>query len=803
MVLGELATTLENFTCVKRDDQNHYIFGQVTGTLFQDIPPVTVRRWVRKIGKRLVPSTSLERTYLARQGLSKFGHLISEDDLRALIQHSKVRRPYAKRCKLSQHVPPPSPTEHDACANETVSETVQPPENTILPAPCTPPVVNVAEKPDQQADCEIGTRADTETEQEETRASNNVAEITPAVVENVAEKPDQQADCEIGTRADTETEQEETRASNNVAEITPAVVENIAEKPDQQADCEIGTRADTETEQEETRASNNVAEITPAVVENVAEKPDQQADCEIGTRADTEPEQEETRASNNVPCKIGCLKREDTCDQLQSELDELSKFYRISVNPLRKCSAFSPSTLSKFLERVKCFLNFCRIKYPQQKLDFRLVENVDIVQSYTTYQIEERKLNISTVVRTITALINLCKFLHRSSEDLDSCASLVRLKNVQRQLSERQHRYQLAVKAGLCDDKTPSFMFQHILDTIKSLKDKVDCSKGKPGHIRMLHDFLMIALYVTSMCGRSKELRTLEFFHESLEGKEFQFDWKRTCNVFVVSADEKHFTLYENDFKNVKNRGPSKFEMDSSMWLIPYVKEYVCKRQDLLSGKSHSFMFMTVTGLPFSSSSFTSYLSGLFEKEVSIRAGTTKLRHALVTHILSLPEAESLRLRESLAELMRHSLKHQQQTYCDISRQERTSLSRSLVNESVEKTVEGGSGVSVKNSEKCERRSDIAVGDIVALLDSVSTSAENASIFVGRVVKVRGDEALLMEFRCVNSAKRLYRPVVDSSWWESLNALVYPVDIVYDRKNELYELRSSPSEVFQVVFPGR
>ena len=146
----------ENFTCVKRDDQNHYIFGKVTGTLFQDIPLVTVRRSVRKIGKRLVPSTPLKRTYLARQGLSKFSHLISEDDLRVLIQHSKVRRPYAKRCKSSQHVPSLSPAEHDACANETVSETVQPPENTILPAPCTPAVAgNVAENPDQQADCDM------------------------------------------------------------------------------------------------------------------------------------------------------------------------------------------------------------------------------------------------------------------------------------------------------------------------------------------------------------------------------------------------------------------------------------------------------------------------------------------------------------------------------------------------------------------------------------------------------------------------------------------------------------------------
>ena len=178
-----------------------------------------------------------------------------------------------------------------------------------------------------------------------------------------------------GTCADTEPEQEKTRASNNVAEITAAVAENVAEKPDQQADCEIGTRADTEPEQEETRASNNVAETSPAVV-NVAEIPEQ-ADSEI-TRADTEPGQEEV-TTNNDSCKIGCLKREDTCHQLQLELDELSKFYRISVNPLRKCSAFSPSTLIKFLEQVKCFLNFCRMKYPQQKLDFRLVENVDIV----------------------------------------------------------------------------------------------------------------------------------------------------------------------------------------------------------------------------------------------------------------------------------------------------------------------------------------------------------------------------------------------------------------------------------------
>ena len=151
--------------------------------------------------------------------------------------------------------------------------------------------------------------------------------------------------------------------------------------------------------------------------------------------------------------------------------------------------------------------------------------------------------------------------------------------------------------------------------------------------------------------------------------------------MFVVSTALDRFTLYENDFKNLNSHGPCKFELDSSMWLIAYLKEYLVVRRTLLNGKSHTFMFMTATGLPFSSSSFTTYLSALFEREVKIRAGTTKLRHALVTHVPSLPKACD---SESLAELMRHSLKHQQRTYCDISRQDRTLLSRDLLNRSVE-----------------------------------------------------------------------------------------------------------------------
>jgi hypothetical protein len=154
-------------------------------------------------------------------------------------------------------------------------------------------------------------------------------------------------------------------------------------------------------------------------------------------------------------------------------------------------------------------------------------------------------------------------------------------------------------------------------------------------------------------------------------------------------------------------------------------------------------MFMTATGLAFTSSSFTLYLGDLFEREVHVRAGTTRLRHALVMHVLSLPEAESLRLHESLAVLMRHSLKHQQMTYCDISRQDRTFLSLNLVNKSVEEATSSKKPLVESCAESsCPRKvvepqlCQMCVGDMVGLVDSVSTCAEDAVVFVGRVVKI-------------------------------------------------------------------
>jgi predicted component of type VI protein secretion system len=107
---------------------------------------------------------------------------------------------------------------------------------------------------------------------------------------------------------------------------------------------------------------------------------------------------------NQLPQKMcGSPQVRFTTKSVEKEWDKLSEFYSSTVNPLRKlrkCSAFSSSTLKKFIERVKCILNYCGVRHPERKLDLNVIDEVYIIQEYTTYEIEEPRLTISTVVRT-------------------------------------------------------------------------------------------------------------------------------------------------------------------------------------------------------------------------------------------------------------------------------------------------------------------------------------------------------------------------------------------------------------------
>ena len=90
-------------------------------------------------------------------------------------------------------------------------------------------------------------------------------------------------------------------------------------------------------------------------------------------------------------------------------------------------------------------------------------------------------------------------------------------------------------------------------------------------------------------------------------------------------------------------------------------------------------------------------------------------------------------------------------------------------------------------------------GDIVALVKEHSTRAA-PQILLGKVLRVslREQELLLAHLQEVEESK--YQLTVgQNTWTESFDAIVFPVDVVYDNIAGVYTLRSSHLEIHKIV----
>ena len=90
-------------------------------------------------------------------------------------------------------------------------------------------------------------------------------------------------------------------------------------------------------------------------------------------------------------------------------------------------------------------------------------------------------------------------------------------------------------------------------------------------------------------------------------------------------------------------------------------------------------------------------------------------------------------------------------------------------------------------------------GDIVALVQAGSTQTAPL-ILLGKVLRVnlREQEVLLAHLQEIEESKYRLR-VGQSTWTESFNSLVYPVDVVYDVISGMYTLRSKPLDIHKTV----
>ena len=90
-------------------------------------------------------------------------------------------------------------------------------------------------------------------------------------------------------------------------------------------------------------------------------------------------------------------------------------------------------------------------------------------------------------------------------------------------------------------------------------------------------------------------------------------------------------------------------------------------------------------------------------------------------------------------------------------------------------------------------------GDIVALIEKQATPS-NPLFLLGKVLRTypKRREALLAHLAPVPNTKIKYVLTVGKdSWIESYDALIYPVDTVFDEGNNVYKLRTKPEEIYK------
>ena len=281
----------------------------------------------------------------------------------------------------------------------------------------------------------------------------------------------------------------------------------------------------------------------------------------------------------------------DECpNNLKREVNELVNFYQRTLNPNRHGPAFASATIDKMKERAMCFLFYCKNNKKIEQLSLDLFNNIQLFTEYLEYLRDERKLKPSTLVANITCSINIVKFnLSNSSTNPSSSPPVQAYQSFQRQFQRESTMLAKRSKEGLTGKSVQQFYFAHVLETLKSIRDKYFESKGLKKN-RHLHDFVLLATFVRGIPGRSRELRTMRLFDENEENQLFEYEKTESGNFIIFQKDER-VVILQLDFKTSKTCGPTKIDLSDDECLIYYLKLYLKIRSSLLCGQNHDFFF--------------------------------------------------------------------------------------------------------------------------------------------------------------------------------------------------------------------
>ena len=739
---------MDTLRFVERDGVKFYCFIESCNVLFTNTPKSTVRNWTKTLQIPTLLCSPEERAHFRRDNPSLSGcfGLISHNDLARLICFQSSRPPL-KRVKL------------DSTTTSSSNSSRYPP---VARVNSYVPVATV----------------------------NNSTPINRVCITSSNNEESQQAS--VNESLDSVNE-----SLDSVDEILDSVNESLDS---------VNESFDSVNSPIITPSSNiNIIQHQREVVHDIISDDDCDATINVNIGKDADINAKSVRKT--------VLSLEEAPASLKAEVNSLRQFYTKPLNPSRTVEPFAICTVNKLIERLMGFMFFCLRMKNISNLSLKLVSDVSLFTSFIEHLRDERKLMPSTLSNYLSAAINVVKYnivLEDQNADPDNSPKVRSYRQFIRQFQRENYRLTKRKKEGLCTQYNQKFYFVHILETLRKLRDKYFETKGLV-KARFLHDFVMLALYIRANPGRSKEIRTLKLYLECEKQKPFNFDDFQTENYIVFEQGLNVVYLVQSDFKNARSSGPTRTDVTEDKELVYYLKLYLGLRPSLMLGRSHDFFFLNTYGEGFSSSSaIAKYIGGIFFKEISIKVSTNALRHALVTHFCSnIDDFGDSNIRRSLASLMKHSMRYQELVYNDQSHDEKTRASRHILRTQVAPNIFGEEDFTDSKGDATVVEDDLGdgfnkllpqIGDIVALLDGVSTK-DSIHFFLAKIARYNKtrSEAHLSQLELVDNSDNMYVLKPNSVWVESVNALIFPIDILYNSSKHAYELRTSPEQIFKCV----
>jgi len=534
-------------------------------------------------------------------------------------------------------------------------------------------------------------------------------------------------------------------------------------------------QVETEGAENETRNKGDVAE-TGSISDH---RP-----SEAGLGADSE--------NGGEGRKSVVLSESEMTPELRDHMARLRRYYTDGINFNRQGCALQPSTVHKMVERASGFLWFAKhMKGLEPTLS--ICADPILVQEFAHFLIEQRKLKSVTASRYVSAFISVVKVLNSERGESSVCPSaLEKLRTIQRQLEASSKKERLALKATkpVADKK---IVYPELLELCRELKWQVDELSGIE-QARCAMDLCLILLYASANPGRVKEYVTLRIYsgqsaHACLDQN------------FICFNEDDTVVLIENDYKTKNTYGPSRTELSELPFLVYYLRVYRQKlRPRLLMGSTHDYFFVNHKGQPFSGSSFTGYISALFDKHFSVKLTTNDLRKCVVDYFLSLPESGDYTLRESLAAVMKHSVRTQKRHYDERPLAEKKSRAIAFLGSMASRAMETEAVEIDCIGEDDEGFLDAlpSNGELVALVASDSTLGD-PKVLVAKVLRYSQDRktVYLAHYAEVEACK--FKLEAGKCYTERANSIIYPVDIAYHYSSGLYELRTSKLDIHNQV----